>query len=263
MATGDVNGDGINDVIFADKSGTGNKGWVYVFFGHPTQTALTASTYPDGPPTVWPSSLTVSYLTGGTAKGGIYGFVQQNASTGYTGSSNSASFTTNTTAGDLIMVALDYPSTATLSSVTDSQGDTFTQTGSTLTSHLSKKTRVYYAPNINGGADTVTLTFTGSTTSDIYVTEYNGIATASPVDISPHATGNSSGTASAGGTTTVPGDIIYAFCFVDSGGPAGRLGLHRPHCRRKPRRGHDRQPPQLLHGIGYRRLKLDDADGRA
>jgi len=212
----DVNHDGINDAVISDDSGTG---YVYVYFGHPTQAELTANTYPNAPPTVWPSSVSQSDLTGGTAKGGgNYGFVQQNASTGHVGSSNAVSFTTNTTAGNLIMVALDYPSTATLSSVTDSQGNSFTQAGSTLTSHLSQKTAVYYAPNIKGGADTVTLTFTGGTTSDIYVTEYSGLATSSPVDVQKSHTHTGSGAATSNSaTTTVPGDIIYAFCFVDSG----------------------------------------------
>ena len=218
VAVGDINGDGINDVIFAsDYNGANNnKGKALIYFGHPTASAIAAGTYPNGPPTVWPTTVDISDLTGGTAKGGSYGYVQQNANN-TTASSNSVSFPASTAAGNLIMVAFDYPKTATFSSIADSQGNTFTQAGSTLSSKGNKKTRVYYAKNINGGADTVTITFSASTTSDIYVTEYTGISTVTPVDIKPGATGNSSGTASASGTTTVPGDILYAFCFVDSG----------------------------------------------
>lgn len=210
-AIGDINGDGINDLlIFAGDSTTD-----YVYFGHPTQAAITAGTYPNGPPTVWPSSVTTAELTGGTAKGGAYGFVQQAASTSHTASTNPVTFTSNTNAGDLIMVAFDYPTSATFSSIADSQGNSFTQVGSTLTKG-SNASRVYYAKNIAGGADTVTLTFTGSTTSDIYITEYSGMSTATALDVQKGKTGNA-GAISASATTTVQGDIIYGFCF-DTGG---------------------------------------------
>jgi len=151
-------------------------------------------------------------------KGGTYGFVQQNASTSYTGSSNSVSFTSNPASGDLIMVAVEYTGTLAATPVTDTLGNTFTHTGTAMTSHGSKKTTVYYAKNITGGgADAVTVSFTAATAvSEVYITEYSGINTTSPIDVTANATGSSSGTASASGTTTVPGDIIYAFCFVDS-----------------------------------------------
>lgn len=218
ISFGDVNGDGINDVIFGDDNSggeNGSKGQLFVYFGHPTQAAITAGTYPNGPPTIWPSSETISQLTGGTAKGATPAFVQQNAAK-TTAATNPVAFSSNTAQGDLIMVAFSYPSAATFSSVTDSLGSTFTQAGSTLTSTGSNKTRVYYANHIAGGADTVTVTFSGSTTSDVYITEYSGISTATAVDVHPGHNGAAGAATSNNGTTTVSGDIIYGFCFVDS-----------------------------------------------
>jgi hypothetical protein len=74
----------------------------------------------------------------------------------------SLSFTTNTKAGDLILVAFDYPATSTPSSVTDSQGNVFTAVGSQLTSPGQTGRRVYYATDIKGGIDTVTVTLSAN-----------------------------------------------------------------------------------------------------
>ncbi len=214
----DVNHDGINDVIV----GVGQNTAAYVFFGHPTQAALTANTYPNGPPTIWPSIMENTNLTGGTAAGTASAFVQEAThSVTVAATTNQVTFSSNTNAGDLIMVAIDYPSAATFPAtpVTDSQSDTFTLVATQGATTGGKKTRVYYAKNITGGTDTVTLTFSASETSDIYVTEYAGLSTASPLDVQKGTKGNSSGAASSGSaTTTVAGDLIYGFCFADSSG---------------------------------------------
>src|ERR1039457_1948893 len=62
-------------------------------------------------------------------------FVQSvaNAASG-TGRSLSLSFPNNTVAGDLIMVGFDFATSATVTSVTDSQVNSFTQVGTQLTS---------------------------------------------------------------------------------------------------------------------------------
>jgi hypothetical protein len=67
----------------------------------------------------------------------------------------SLSFSQNTLAGDLILVAFDYDTKSAPSSVTDSQGNVFTAVGSQLTSLGGARSRVYYATSITGGTDTV------------------------------------------------------------------------------------------------------------
>ena len=62
-----------------------------------------------------------------------------------------------TAAGNLVVVALDYRG-AELTSITDSQGNTFTLAGSEITSPGGARTRLYYANNIRGGTEQVTVT---------------------------------------------------------------------------------------------------------
>ena len=59
-------------------------------------------------------------------------------------------FANNTVAGDLIMVGIDFDGTASPSSVSDTQGNTFVQVGAQLVSPQGTGTRVYYAKNIQG-----------------------------------------------------------------------------------------------------------------
>ena len=141
--------------------------------------------------------------------------VAANAASG-TSSSLSASFSANTTAGNLILVGFNF-FTTTPSSVTDSQGNTFVEVGSQLTSPGGARSRVYYAQNIKGGADTVTVKLAGKTTSfEVYLTEYKGVNTTGPIDAQAGATGGSGSVSSGSVTTTAAGEMIYAYCVGDS-----------------------------------------------
>jgi sugar lactone lactonase YvrE len=126
------------------------------------------------------------------------------------------SFPANTLPGDLILVAFDFASGVTPSAVTDSQGNIFTAIGNQLTSPGGTASQVYYAKNIKGGADTVTIELSASSDwIEAYLTEYSGANTVSPVDAQAGASG-SSGTVSSGkATTTAAGDMIYGYCVGD------------------------------------------------
>jgi hypothetical protein len=102
-----------------------------------------------------------------------------------------------------------------ISSITDSQGNTFTQVGSDLTSPGGNKNRVYYANNILGGADTVTITLSTSNFMEVFLSEYSGVDTVNPVDVTVGNTGVAGSVTSGIATTTTPGDKIYGFCFGD------------------------------------------------
>jgi len=142
------------------------------------------------------------------------------ASTG-SASTFSHSFTTNTAAGNLILVGFDFNSGA-VSSVTDSQGNIFTRVGSQLTSPGGAFSAVYYANNIKGGADTVTIALSATSGYILsYMAEYTGVDQTNPIDVQAGATG-SSGTASSGAvTTTYSGDVIYGYCWGDGACAAG------------------------------------------
>jgi hypothetical protein len=134
-----------------------------------------------------------------------------------TSTSLSVSFSQSTGAGDLILVGFDFLNSVTPVAVTDSQGNTFTQVGTQLNSPGGIGSRVYYAPNIKGGADTVTITLSAnSNILEIYLTEYGGLNLSNPIDGQAGSSGNA-GTVSSGNiTTTVAGDLIYAYCLGDS-----------------------------------------------
>jgi len=121
-----------------------------------------------------------------------------------------------TVAGDLILVGFDYATSATPLSVTNSQGNTFTQVGTQLTYPSATRRVVYYAKNIKGGADTVTVNFSANSPYiELYLTEYSGIDQTNPIDTQAGTSGNA-GTASSGNATTAyAGETIYGYCIGD------------------------------------------------
>ena len=134
----------------------------------------------------------------------------------------SLSFPANTVAGDTILAAFDFDTTTTPSSVTDSQGNVFAQVGSQLTSPGGARSRVYYAKNIHGGADTVTVNLSANSGwIELYLTEYSGVDQVNPVDVQAGASGNAGPVSSGNATTTVAGDVIFGYCVADWACTAG------------------------------------------
>ena len=128
----------------------------------------------------------------------------------------SVSFPSNTVAGDIILVGLDYSTSATVSSISDSQGNAFTQVGTPLTSPGGNHSLVYYAKNIKGGADTVTVSLSANSPYIlVYLTEYFGLNTTNPIDAQVGAAGAAGPVSSGNATTTVAGDVIYGQCWGD------------------------------------------------
>ena len=128
----------------------------------------------------------------------------------------SVSFPANTVAGDLILVGFDFDTNATVSSITDSQGNALTEVGSQLTSPGGARSRVYFAKNIPGGAETVTINLSASSSwLEVYLTEYGGLDPTSPIDAQAGASGAAGLVSSGPATTTVAGDILYGYCVAD------------------------------------------------
>jgi hypothetical protein len=134
----------------------------------------------------------------------------------------SLSFPANTVAGNLILVAFDFDTNATSSSVTDSQGNVFTPVGNQLTSPGGARSRVYYAKAIKGGADTVTINLSATSAwIELYLSEYSGVDQVNPVDVQAGAAGNAGAVSSGNATTTVAGDLIFGYCVADWACTAG------------------------------------------
>ena len=127
----------------------------------------------------------------------------------------SLSFPAQTVAGDVIRGGFELRTSASFSSLSDAQGNTFTEVGTQLTSPGGAQSRVYYARNIRGGADTVTVNLTASSSYiEVYLSEYTGMNKTSPVDAQAGATGVA-GNVSSGFATTTVGDVIYGFSVGD------------------------------------------------
>jgi len=138
------------------------------------------------------------------------------ATTTGTASTLALSFPKNTTAGNLILVAFDFDTNATPSTVTDSQGNVFTQVGSQLTSPGGARSRVYFAQNIKGGPDTITVTLSANSAwIELYVSEYSGASSVSPIDSQAGASGSANNVSSGVAATTQAGDVIYGYCVGD------------------------------------------------
>jgi uncharacterized protein (TIGR03437 family) len=134
----------------------------------------------------------------------------------------SLSFASNTAAGDLILVGFVFNSNANFSSISDSQGNLFAEVGSQLTSPGAHRSRVYYANNIKGGADTVTINLSANVIAlEVYLTEYSGVNQVTSIDAQAGASGAGGAVSSGNATTNVAGDMIYGYCVGDNACTAG------------------------------------------
>jgi hypothetical protein len=141
-------------------------------------------------------------------------FVQQNyALFSSPPSTVKVTFTDAQTAGNLNIVVVGWKdTTATVTSVADSRGNTYTLAlGPTQFSGALSQS-IYYAANIavaGAGANTVTVTFsTAVNFPDIRIIEFSGVITSSPVDVTAGASGNSATSSSGSAATTNAYDLI-------------------------------------------------------
>ena len=130
-------------------------------------------------------------------------------------------FTAAQAAGDLNVVVVGWSdSTATVSSVTDKSGNTYTlAVGPTIQSGVASQS-IYYAQNIAAaaaGANSVTVTFSvAALYPDIRILEYTGADPNNPVDVTAASSG-SSATSSSTATTTSAADLIFGANLVQGG----------------------------------------------
>jgi hypothetical protein len=130
-------------------------------------------------------------------------------------------FTAVQSAGDLNVVVVGWnDSTAQVSAVTDSSGNTYRLIlGPTVQSGIASQS-IYYARNVapaNAGANTVTVTFTGGAQfPDIRILEYAGADPINPVDVTAANSGNSAVSSSGPGTTTNATDLIVGANLVQT-----------------------------------------------
>jgi hypothetical protein len=153
-------------------------------------------------------SLTNGYTY--TSSGGGISFVQVSSGVQSSNSLVSVTYGNAQTAGDLNIVVVGWgDNTSTISSVTDSLGNSYSRgVGPTSTSGLQQS--IYYAKNIAGGNNTVTVTFNQAAAyPDVRILEYSGLSTSSPLDVTAAAVGSGSSASSGSATTTSGNELIF------------------------------------------------------
>lgn len=137
-------------------------------------------------------------------------------STSSSGTTLTATFGTATTTGNAILVAVGTANASflTVSSITDSQSNTYVKL---LTKTNTIDAELWAAYNITGGTNTVTVHFSGSgNAAEVVAQEFSGISS-SPLDASTSNSGSS--TNSTSGTTantTQTEELVVAFTVLQS-----------------------------------------------
>ena len=152
----------------------------------------------------------VQVVSSGSSPPPAVNFVQQNNKTSTSASSLAVAYSGAQAAGNLNIVAVGWnDTTSTVSSVTDSKGNTYTRAaGPTTGTALTQS--IYYAKSIAPGSNTVTVTFNKAAAyPDVRVLEYSGADTTNPLDVTAGASGSgltgNSGTA----TTTSANELVF------------------------------------------------------
>ena len=160
-------------------------------------------------------------------------YVQGNYATPQTPQTTvSVTFTAAQTAGDLNVVVVGWnDSTAAVSAVTDSKGNTYTRAvGPTVQSGIASQS-IYYAKNIAAavaGTNTVTVTFASAATyPDVRILEYSGADPNNPVDVTAANSGSSATSSSGSATTTNATDLIFGANLVQTGTTGPGSGFTR------------------------------------
>jgi len=151
---------------------------------------------------------------------GTISFIQVAAATPSSTATASVTYPAAQTSGDLNIVVVGWnDTTSTVQSVKDSGGNTYSLAiGPTKGTGLQES--IYYAANIVGGANTVTVTFNQSAADpDIRILEYRGVTT---LDAKAGASGSSTAANSGSATTTSANELIFGADMVaTSTGSAG------------------------------------------
>jgi len=138
-------------------------------------------------------------------------WVQSRQQTGGGTTTTVRAYASNVGANNLLTCAISSggPS-APASGVTDSQGNTWTQAGTATQASGGDYIQIFYAIAGSSAADTVTVTFPGSSQGDtITIHEFSGNATSSVLDNTTAAIGTSTTPASGALTPSVNGCLLF------------------------------------------------------
>jgi hypothetical protein len=177
-------------------------------------------------------------------------FVQVNAATSQTTvQAGAVTYPAAQTAGNLNIVVVGWSDTAaTVQSVTDTAGNVYTLAiGPTTGTGLSQS--IYFAANIKGGSNIVTVTFSqAAQTPDIRILEYAGVAGEGALDQTAGGSGKSATSQCGPVTTTAANELIFAANTVATGTKAAGSGYTSRIITAAP--GQDIAEDQMVGSIG-------------
>jgi hypothetical protein len=132
--------------------------------------------------------------------------------------SEAKAFTSNNTAGNLIIVAIQGSAISSNPTVSDSRGNTYTKIGSVNGGGGPAYSYLYYAKNIAAGANTVTVTLNNGGDLGFHISEWSGLDTTSPVTASSTGVATSSATlwSASSLTTTAANSLLFSFGGTES-----------------------------------------------
>ena len=137
--------------------------------------------------------------------------VQHTSRDAGTATSSTLAFATSNSAGNWIGVAIRAGRAGQTFAVTDSRGNTYrpaVQFNVTVDTPVGDTLAVFYAENVQSGANIITVSQSTSTTLRFAILEYRGIATSNSLDGAIAAQGTSTAPNSGNITTTAAGDLL-------------------------------------------------------
>ena len=118
----------------------------------------------------------------------------------------SEAFSSNNTAGNFIIVWVGWHSSTTTAAVSDSANNVYQPLSAAIFPNIPLKGQIFYARNVFGGANTVSVTISASTPYVVLdIHEYAGIDPVSPVDADARLDNTTCGLSC--GTTPIAGSV--------------------------------------------------------
>ena len=152
--------------------------------------------------------------------------VQSNAAEGTGTSTVVASFNSNNTAGNLIIVAVRISSLTTTVGIADTQTNTYSSAISQPQATNTHQIQIFYAANVKAGANTVTATYSASDNHPwMAIYEYSGLTTISPLDQVAGAQGSNATPNSGLTPSTIASNELV---FAELGLPAASAAVVTP-----------------------------------
>jgi|GEM_PF-6503273 hypothetical protein len=134
----------------------------------------------------------------------------------------SASFTSNNTAGNFLIVSASAARPASSLTISDTAGDTFVPAYGPINDPVQNVNLfVWYVQSAKGGPNTVTITPPAAAALEIHLSEWSGMPANAVVDQTANATGSGNAVSTPATTTTANGELVFGYTWVVNVASAG------------------------------------------